>query len=199
MAKININFSVKSIKNAMGNLQKIEDALKNLAIQRFLLKSANRIVELSNLYLMRSEIDIGSQVKDQIIAGWQPPRISDNKVVVENTEDRAMFIEFGVGIIGKQSGYNSNTNNANINGYEYDYESGKKKKDRSWVFENTGKSSLDIKEYYVLNEFDGSDNKMYVRTKGQPAQLYVYNALLDFKESGEAQRLWNETLSEVLR
>ena len=178
MAKrsIKIKLSTSSISKAITELQ----ALKvQLSSTNMLLESAcYRIIELANLRV--DSIDgLSQEIKDGIKIGWARPAISGNFAIITNTNDKAVYIEFGVGIVGEQVSHP----NASMTGYEYDVDSPYKKNtkfgDRTWFFGVGPDEAIDIRQKNILATIYARQGKT-IATRGNEPGLYLFNAMLDF-------------------
>ena len=184
-----MNLSAKSVENAKKQLEKAKKQLETEMLYDFLNTCCTFIVEQSKNYIMNSTI--GDSVKMNIISGWQPPviRQEGKKVIarITNTDSQAVYVEFGVGIVGKENPH-ERVSNGNVN-YEYNMPSRYKKKDNSWIFSVSGDSDIDIQAEYIDNRTTNT-----VRTKGSPAVMYAFNACVDL-EASQFRAIW-ETIKK---
>ena len=126
MKKITIGLNKKDIENAKKYLQNLKKQIPKMQ-QEFLMEVAKWIVKQADGYIDRS--DIGSLVKEQIKDGWEyEPTESGVKIV--NRTQKAVFVEFGVGIVGQSQSHP----NATAEGYEYNQDSPYKSADGTWYF-----------------------------------------------------------------
>lgn len=192
--KINIDFDAKSIRKAITQIKNVKKRFEQVAIPKFLISSAKWIIAQADNYI--TMLDIGEGVKADVIMKWGEPILEGNRVVIKNTSSNAVFLEFGVGIVGKQYGYN-NTFNSDWDNYEYDVNSPHKLKDRSWIFALDDEYNLDISMNYVMS--DRREHPNTIRTQGQPAQLYLFNALMAFINRKQYKKIWEQTLKSVIK
>lgn len=186
MATIKINFDEKSIKNAIIELNKVQQKLYTTVPKRFLTLCSNWIINRANERIR--DLDIGSEVKEDIISRWRVSNLSNNRIKVINDSNKAVFVEFGVGKIGKESPHPQSSSE----GYEYNKDSGKKDRYGQWRFTLENKDQIDlIADYY-------SKNENTITTKGSPANLYLYNSLMDLISSGIYKLLWQQALLETI-
>lgn len=176
-----------SVKKAIQALERAKATLLDKVVEELAKECANAILERANENLQKA--DIGSNLILQIQAGWVFDG-SNGKYTLSNIADKAVYVEFGVGITGEQDPHP----NASRARYDYDMD-GKKLKDRSWIFRVDDIDLIDIAERYVMTRPNGE--KFYetgrtIRTQGQPAIMYLYNALIDFVESDEPQKIWSK-------
>ena len=96
------------------------------------------------------------------------------------------MVEFGVGVVGQSSPHK----NIGEVDYEYNKPSRYKNKDNSWIFAVDNDSEIDIQSKFIDNRTEHT-----VRTKGSPAVMYLYNALVDARmdlknPNGELAQKW---------
>lgn len=190
--KIKIGLNQKSINNAIKTLNKAKNQLENQmtvdllnGCYEWLKKRANELLSYS---------DIGENVKNGIMDGWTIETISANKVIVKNTHEKAVYVEFGVGLVGEESPHA----NASETNYEYNVESDSKDENGMWGF-YVNSSDLDLPqsslEFGTVRLIDKDRkkqrNRLFVKTSGAKGIMYAYNALMDLKEYG-AKEVWNE-------
>ena len=184
---IDIQLDTKSIKQALKQMQKIEKKFKdNTIVKKYLNKSADYIITMANQYL--SNVNIDGAIISDIQNSWVKSNIIGNTLTITNTSEKAVYLEFGIGIIGQGQPHP----NASVEGYEYNVNSGKKDYAGRWRFRLDEKSQLDI----ISGYYENSNN--LITTKGYPAVLYLYNAIMDFRSSGAYKLLWQQTLEEEL-
>lgn len=140
-----------------------------------------KIIELSNHQL--DLLDIGDNIKAEIKQGWEKPAIINNVATVTNTADHAVFVEFGVGLVGSQNKHPM----ADTTNYQYDVNSEYKQADRSWTFILDEAEDLDISEKNIINKVG-----LTITTKGQEGHLFVYNAIVDFTMKYYAEQIWHQ-------
>ena len=181
-----MNLSAKSVESAIKKLEKAKEQLETEMLYDFLNACCSFIVEQSKTYIMSSTI--GDNVKMNIISGWQPPviRQEGKRVIarITNTDSQAVYVEFGVGIVGKQNAHDR-VSSGQVD-YEYNMPSRYKKKDNSWIFSVSSDSDIDIQAEYIDNRTTNT-----VRTKGSPAVMYAFNACVDLQVSA-FRTIWQE-------
>lgn len=184
-----MNLSAKSVENAIKQLEKAKKQLETEMLYDFLNTCCSFIVDQSKNYIMNSTI--GDSVKMNIISGWQAPviRQEGNKVIarITNTDSQAVYVEFGVGIVGKQNAH-ERVSSGKVD-YEYNMPSKYKKKDNSWIFSVGSDNDIDIQAEYIDNRTTNT-----VRTKGSPAVMYAFNACVDL-EASQFNAIW-ETIKK---
>lgn len=187
---INIDvFDSKSVEKAIKQLNKVK-ALYPKMVEVLLQRSCERLKEMARANLYNS--DIGSDVIAEVDSQWEIVN-NGGSAILKNGEGKGYMVEFGVGIVGQ---YNAHPL-ARIEGYEYNIDTVHKNQAGAWRFKVGGKDSVDLKEnYYTLSE---GQRGYTVETKGSPATLFCYNALVDFVRSKEPQRIWDNICKEYIK
>lgn len=193
MATIKINLDVKSINNAIKQIEEIQRKLKEQVPSLFIDKALTWIKDRANFYLTNLPMD--SEVTGDIQSSWTIERVSNNVKRLVNSSKKAVFVEFGVGSVGQQQPHPL----ANNENYEYNKPTRYKSQDGTWVFDAKHKQyAIDLNQgYFSLFEKDNT-GRVTAITKGSPANLYLYNAGMDLLNTGIYQQLWVETLNELL-
>lgn len=188
MMKKNIKLSTKSIQETIKYLKSLKNDIVNLIVPEYLKNCCIIIREMANAKL--SAQDIGSGVISDIQTSWDIQKVSNYKFKLVNTSDKAVYIEFGVGVIGSENSHP----NAENTGYEYNIPSGKKLSDNSWIFKLDNKNQLDISTNNIINETSNT-----IRTKGQPATLFVYQSVMDFITTNKYKTLWEQVKAKYIK
>lgn len=194
--KINISMSKKSIQNAIKKVNEVKKKIQTELPKAFLKKCVDRIIELANQNLMA--VDIGSSVKSLIQNSWEISEVVDNKIVLSNTaefekgKNLAVFVEFGVGIVGFGNKHTL-SNEAN---YEYNVISDEKDQFGNWVAFVDGESSMNIESNYY--EKHDTSSGLLIKTQGSPATMFLYKAWKYFETSGEYKSIWQQAKAEVI-
>lgn len=193
MATIKINLDVKSINKAIKQVEEIQRKLKEQVPSLFIDKALTWIKDRANFYL--STLPMDSEITGDIQESWTIERVTNNLKRLVNSSRKAVFVEFGVGIVGQQQEHPQATKE----NYEYNIPTRYKHSDGKWVFSAKHKQyAIDLNEgYFQLLERENS-GKIVAITKGSPANLYLYNAGMDLLNTGAYQQLWVETLNELL-
>lgn len=184
--KININYDVKSLEKAIQRIELIKKKFKNIIPTLFLDRCLDYIISRANEYLDNYVID--KLVTSDIQTHWRKETISKNKVRLVNDSDKAVFIEFGVGRIGAVAQHPNSTQT----GYEYNIPTRSKDISGQWAFKLDDKNGIDL----IAGYYKQKDNT--ILTKGSPANMYLYNAMLDLISSGMHKVIWNQVLEEQL-
>lgn len=194
--KINIELNKKSIQEAIKKIQAVKKQIPTM-IQEFTMLVAHWITDKANGYLDRS--DIGSLVKEQIKGGWEyEPTASGVKIV--NRTQKAVFVEFGVGIVGQSKSHPKATEQ----GYEYNMDSPYKDRKGSgtWLFKSQ-MENLDIPQDQA--EFIKDEGDYVVITRGTKGVWYAYNAIVDAQmelakaNGGEIGALWETVKRKYIK
>jgi hypothetical protein len=181
MKQINIYLNPDSISSAISQLNYIKNVFPKM-VSELLMGAALIVTEKANLYIDIS--DIGNLVKEDIKSGWvYEPIPSGMGIIVKNTSDKSVYVEFGVGIVGQQDSHP----NANVTGYEYNKDSPSKSSDGSWAFfVDSERLDLPINSLLAHNWYKGKRGKngiagqrLFIMTKGAKGVWYTYNAIAD--------------------
>lgn len=182
--KIPVGYSKQSIDKAIKQVEEYQKRLKSI-IPSFLTLCAQRIVEIANQNLDRDggSLGIGNGIIAEIKTGWEIQPVEEKgkgySVSIRNNTDKATYIEFGVG----QVGANEPHENAQKAGYGYDLNN---HGNRGWSFfiHTNDLRDIDIgKEYRDIEIARRSG--VEIITRGQPALMYAFNAIIDFKGNKE--------------
>ena len=200
---INIELNQKSIQEAKRKLLQVKKDVP-LATKDFLEDVAMWLIDRANMHLDNS--DIGKNVKIEIRNGWVY-NFTANGIQITNSTDKAVFVEFGVGIVGQSDSHPQ----ASAEGYEYNVESGRKSADGSWTF-YADSNELDLPQSSLLahNWYNGDRGKdkgqrLLVMTKGAKGVWYAYNAIADAKmelakaNGGEIGALWEKAKRKYIK
>ncbi len=186
---IDISLNTKSINDAVKRLKNVRKQLTGQMIDELLFKCCERIRELANANLELSGLNAGfiAELED----GWQPiAKQADGSYLLTNY-GRAYSVEFGIGIKGKGSYLGEVPPQ-----YEYNIQTKYKKPDGSWIFNIEDIDTLDItKENVLPNKVTGEINyeeNRSIRTDGQRAVMFCYNAIMDFIDRHHAEQIWEQ-------
>ena len=191
MQSLKISLNTQSIYQTKQRLENIKQILADQVTPVYLEKAALWIKNRANEILSQS--DIGSDVIKWISNSWNINVASKSRVILTNTSWKAVWVEFGVGIVGQSNKHP----NADKEGYEYNVDSGKKFGQGYWTFSIKDESKLDIPQEAIVDE-DYTDDGLSITTQGTKGVWYLYNAVQDFKLL-EQKRLWNEVLGEFIK
>jgi hypothetical protein len=194
--KIDIQLNQKSIQEAKKKLLQVKKALP-LAINDFLEDVALWLIDRANFHLNNS--DIGENVKIEIRNGWVY-NFTASGIKITNSTDKAVFVEFGVGIVGQADEHPQ----ASTEGYEYNVTSPYKdsKGSGTWIFKSK-MQDLDIPQSQA--DFIGDGTEYVVITKGTKGVWYAYNAIQDAKmeltrpNGGEIGALWDKAKRKYIK
>lgn len=170
--------------------------------QEFLIQVAHWVTEKANNYINLS--DIGSLVKDQIKSGWEYEQTSNGVKIINRTE-KAVYVEFGVGVVGQTQSHP----NASAEGYEYNMESPYKSADGSWSFWlNSNERDLPMSAFEDFGTYDDhrkGGKRMVVTTRGAKGVWYAYNAIVDAQmelakaNGGEIGKMWEDIKARYIK
>lgn len=179
----------KSIDRVIRKIQSFQKSIDDI-VYDFCNKAARAITR--RVYVNLMKLDLSSETIDAIDAGWEI-EIVDGVFTLKNTEEHSTYLEFGTGYVGEQHPHDM----AAENGWEYNI------KNRAWnkwfAFKYPHNGVIDIagSEYYVYNSREDNPRArgaVKIYTRGTSAQMFVYNAVKDFCESDEPQKIWKEIL-----
>lgn len=202
--RIDIHLNLKSIDNARKEVRKYERQVKQ-AYTEFIEAICLWVIKRANYYIEQS--DIGELVKLEISNAWEYT-VSYNKAKIINTAKKAVFVEFGVGIVGEGNPHP----NAGLEGYDYDIVTPEKDTSGMWYFW-TNSNELDIPKSSIedirgYDDFRGKGKeqgkRIIVGTRGAVGVMYAYNALIDafeqFKDpNSELLKEWKRLLERYVR
>lgn len=193
MAKIEINFDVSSIKTAIKQIRDIKKKMKKQIPDLFVTKCLEWIRDRANYYLWNIEMD--ADVIMDIQSGWSINNVGKNTKQLLNTSTKAVFVEFGVGIVGEREPHPQ----SGVEGYEYNQDSRFKHSDGRWFFDVHDKQyAIDLKEGFFSVYQRENSGKIVAVTKGSPANLFLYNAGMDLLSTGAYLNIWKQVLKETL-
>lgn len=195
MKNITIDLNPKSIKSAIKKLQNIKNKIPSM-IDELLYESCVWIKNKANEYLEASGLNSGFIT--EIEQGWQPiTKRMDGRFILTN-HGRAYAVEFGIGIKG-QGTYEGDV----PPNYEYNIKTQYKNSDGSWIFRVEDIDMLDIKQENVLPRKNTGEiiyeEGRTIRTEGQPAVMFCFNAIVDFKTQNVAQKIWEKVKKRRIR
>ena len=203
--KIEIALNKQSIKNAIKQLNAIKKTVPTMQ-QEFLMEVAHWLTDRANDYITNS--DLGSLVKDQIRGSWSYEPTA-NGVKIINRAEKAVYVEFGVGIVGQSQAHP----NASAEGYEYNMDSPSKSIDGSWTF-FANSEELDLPKDALLahNWYEGKRGKggekgkrLLIMTRGAKGVWYAYNAIVDAQmelakaNGGEIGKMWEDIKARYIK
>ena len=196
--KIEIALNKQSIKNAIKRINAIKKTVPTIQ-QEFLMSVAHWVTNRANEYVDRS--DIGSLVKDEIKGGWEYESTASGVKIVNRTQ-KAVFVEFGVGIVGQSQAHPK----ASAEGYEYNMDSYHKdrKGTGTWVFQSSV-NELDLPLKNVEFAYNESGSEYAIVTRGAKGVWYAYNAIVDAQmelakaNGGEIGKMWEDIKARYIK
>ena len=187
--KIDVGLNSKSIRQAKNKLLEIKELFsQEVIIREFLIDCWNYLMIKMQTNLEKS--GLGTDVVTNIMDSWQA-ELTHNKLVLINHDDKAVFVEFGVGIGGASNPHPFSS----IEGYEYNVPSDAKDLDGEWSF-FVNESNLDIPNSAIEFKAKANNGKVMVFTKGTKGTWFAYNALQDLRMN--AKSIWQKTKERVI-
>lgn len=194
--RINISLDKKSIKSAIEQVKAVQKKIKTELPKVYLQKCVAKIIEIANRNL--AIVDIGSEAKTLIQTSWQISPVIGNKITLSNNaefeqgKNIAVFVEFGVGVVGK----GQNHTLASETNYQYNVPSYSKLWDKWYFTLEGGAERMNIESNYY--ESQNTKAGVMYGTKGSPATMFLYKAWKEFQTSGLYKTLWEEAKAEVI-
>lgn len=195
--RLNIELDKSSVNRTIKQINKLKKKISNDLHKLYLRKCVEWIKEQANSNLNSSAI--GSETKALIQSSWAISYLSENAIRLSNTakyedgKNIAVFVEFGVGVVGEQSKHTL----AEEANYEYNVPSTAKTKRGYWAKTlDGGENSMNIESgYYYAKE---SESGFTFLTKGSPATMFLYKAWKSFETLGVYKTLWEEAKAEII-
>lgn len=193
--KIKVGLNQQSIKDALKTLKKAEKQLKGEMLNEFYKRCYDYFVSRANYYLLSS--GIGDLVIAEIQSGWQYVPIMNLDIIGNNistykcgvkfinTAEKAVYVEFGVGIEGEE---NKHPNSTETN-YQYNLPTKSKGADGSWQFK-AYEDELDIPQSAIVSSQTKADGRLKILTYGTEGVWYAFNALEDLRL--QYKNIWQE-------
>lgn len=179
MSAIHLEFNKKSLNSLTKNLEKIQKEITSKVNRKFLELSLLWLKEksINNLDNSFPEKELSS-AKTEIISSFTTEIVGETARLINNHK-KAVYIEFGVGIIGQ--GTHNASESAKIGGGAYKYNMPSQAKEDA-------KSKT------------GHSDSWFYRglTQGNRASAYMYNAFMDYYHGGEFRRIYEQAFSEVV-
>lgn len=198
--KININLNTKSIESAIAQLNRVKTLFKSgEMMEELLTKVCILFIDLANYHIDESEV--GDAVKEDIKRSWVYT-VSKNTAKIVNRAKKAVYVEFGVGIVGQGQPHP----NAAGAGYMYNIPTNYKDSAGYWCFSLDNLDELDLpqRDTYIKTEQYGTTGFYSVWTQGTQGAMYAYNALIDIKtelqnKRGSIATAWQSILGRYLK
>jgi hypothetical protein len=205
MKKLVVELNTKSIEQTINYLKHLRKNIKKM-MDEFLEFACLWVIDRANNYVAMA--DLGDLVKLDIRNGWEY-NIVNGVATIRNTTSKAVFVEFGVGIVGQGQPHP----NASVEGYEYNIQKtytdkngivrSTKDENGMWYFW-TNHNELDlplsaVEDIRGHDDFRGVKNekgkRIVVGTRGAQGVMYAYNAIVDAKmdlqnPDGDFAREW---------
>lgn len=192
--RISIGLNSKSINKAIKQIEKVKKLYSEKMVPDLLKSCAEWLINRANELLLQT--DIGENVWTDIMGSWKIIQ-KDNTVTILNTSDKAVFVEFGVGIVGQESPHE----NASKAGYKYnvpsDYKyAGEHHDNDTWRFYVSDETEIDLIDG-SYEPWETQSGRLKIITRGSPSVMYAYNALVDLRDYGVA-KVWKEIKKKYL-
>lgn len=186
--QINIDLlDLRTVNKAIKQIEQCQKRIQTELIPEFLKRCAETVRDMAN------NIISGLPYESEIISGlqnsWKTETSDDGKVVtLINDYDKAVYIEFGTGIVGKTQSHKE----AKEAGYQYDFNAHGQE---GWTFWLRG-NAMDIPQSSVLSEKEHKDGSTEIHTTGAPATMFLYQATTNFIEYKVYKRVWKEIIGK---
>lgn len=179
--KIPIGYSVKSIDKAIKQIEEYQKKLNDI-VPTFLRQCAEKVQEIASDKLQF--VGLGANVETEILTSWEIDDSNKTKVILKNNSQKATYVEFGVGQVGAENPHEL----SGEQGYQYNMASSHKwsnpySGETQWYISFKSTEDIDLAETYYepLTEPKYTKrSRKYIRTSGQPATMFLFNALQDF-------------------
>lgn len=184
--QINIDLlDLHTVDKAIRQIEEYQKHVKSL-IPEFLKRCAESVRDLANKKL--ESIGYEGELVSAIQNSWSI-KDDDGIVMLINSHDKAVYIEFGTGIKGEtnshkqasQADYRYDVKNHGIKGWNFVYDP------------TVGLDVLGLEEENFTRLTKGKKAGMViVHTIGTPASMFLYQAASDFVNYKLYKRIWNE-------
>lgn len=195
MAKVVFDLSEGSVAAAIKEIKRIERLLRTSVNQEFMKLSLEWIRDRAIKTLEMSGQD--NTIVRAIANSFEiaPTTAKTLAWKLTNSLDKAVYIEFGVGIVGQGS-----HPLAGETGYDYNVPSDSKNADGTWTFTRRLSAGIDIKEENrESTSTKGGGEALVITTRGQGGELYMYNACMDYANSTHPQRLYQIAYNKYIK
>ena len=189
MKIIEVGLSKSSIEKAIKDIEQYQKKINDL-IPTFFEKCADAISNLANRRLSSTRFEEG--IIADIESSW---KFDKENLILENTSNKAVYVEFGVGQVGGEEGHPA----AQEAGYQYNIPSNYKRWDTRtgqtvwWFSAPIGSVDIIDDDKYRLDSFRGGKG-VVIKTAGQPATMFLFNAVQDFIDSEKYKEIWKELI-----
>lgn len=188
--QVNINLlDLRTVDKAIKQIEQYQKRMQTELIPEFLKRCAEALIEIANKNIA------GLPYESDIISGlqnsWKTETSDDGKVVtLINEYDKAVYIEFGTGIVGKTQSHKE----AEEAGYQYDVNGHGEK---GWRFIHLVDEPIDLPESsYSGKAIDHTGMWFNIHTTGAPASMFLYQAATNFIEYKVYKRVWKEFIGK---
>lgn len=177
---------LRTVDKAIKQIEEYQKRVQNL-IPDFLKACVEAVRDKANNYIGNFGYD--SETVSAIQNGWKPIE-KGNPTILENAYDKAVYIEFGTGIVGSNEAHEM----ASESGYAYDVNAHGEKGWSFVVSSDEYADGVDLPEkYYKKGKTDHTGMWFSIRTKGAPATMFLYQSAMDlFQVDKGHERIWKE-------
>lgn len=191
--QVNIDLlDLRTVDKAIKQIEQYQKRIQTELIPEFLKRCAETVRDMAN------NIISGLPYESEIISGlqnsWKTETTDDGKVVtLINEYDKAVYIEFGTGIVGSNDAHEM----ASESGYKYDV---KNHGQKGWRFTRhvDDGEPLDLPNgSYTIKTLGHTGMWFDIRTQGAPATMFLYNAAMNFLEDKVYERIWQRMAKDL--
>ncbi|MCM1440075.1 MAG: hypothetical protein NC131_12865 [Roseburia sp.] len=176
---------LRTVDKAIRRIEQYQKRIEEL-IPEFLKRCAEVVRDKANDFI--DGLGYDEATKTALKGGWKPIK-KDNPTVLENAYDKAVYIEFGTGIVGSGQSHEM----ASESGYKYDMNAHGEKGWRFNITSDEWADGIDLPDaYYSKSNLGHTGMWFTIRTKGAPATMFLYQAASDFMDYKLYKRIWNE-------
>lgn len=212
--RINIELSKKSVENAIKQIKAVQKKIQNELPKVYLQKCVEWIRLQADNNISATPID--GEIISLIKRSWYISPVVGNIIKISNTakyqdgKNVAVFVEFGVGIVGQSSSKEPDFEKEAIakSGYQYNLPSEYKRSSRNpnskyhknenaWSFYISPDKGVDLHSGYY-EEYQTNSGNTKIVTAGSPATMFLFKAWKSFETTGIYKTLWQEAKAEVI-
>lgn len=183
--QVNIDLlDLRTVDKALKQIEEYQKKVREL-IPVFLKRCAEAVRDLANQKL--TGYGYSGELISEIQNSWSIDESKDGVVTLINSHDKAVYIEFGTGIVGSGKSHEM----ASESGYKYDYNGHGEK---GWRFIRFADGEdIDLPDgRYTETKGDHTGMWFLVHTSGAPATMFLYQAASDFADYKLYKRIWND-------
>lgn len=189
---IKFNLSQKGIEALQAEINNIQKKITSDVIYSFLKESLEWIRGRAIRYLNQS--GFSTQIVEEISGSFELSVLKTYGKIKVN-HPKAAYVEFGVGIVGDDNAYPKLFAPNLV--WEYNVSSPAKKDDGRWTFSAKESEPLDMRESDVEKKIS-SKGREYYSTYGGEGAMFMYNAIMDYANSGIAKQIYISNLQRLV-